>query len=49
MDTTSRDERARLVRDALSGQWSMTELCERYGVTRPTGYKWLARYRASHL
>jgi transposase InsO family protein len=23
----------------------MVELCERYGVTRPTGYKWLARYR----
>ena len=24
----------------------MTELCERHGVTRPTGYKWVARYRA---
>jgi transposase InsO family protein len=24
----------------------MTELCEHYGVTRPTGYKWLARWRA---
>ena len=33
-------------RDFESGQWSMTELCERYGVTRPTGYKWLARHRA---
>ena len=27
----------------LSGQWSMTELCERYRVSRPTGYKWLHR------
>ena len=32
--------------DYESGHWSMTELCERYGVTRPTGYKWLARHRA---
>ena len=24
----------------------MTELCARFGVSRPTGYKWLARYRA---
>ena len=27
----------------LSRQWSMTELCERYRVSRPTGYKWLHR------
>ena len=31
--------------DYESGQWSMSELCERYGVTRPTGYKWVSRYR----
>ena len=46
METTAVDERVRFVRDFASGQWSMTELCERYGVTRPTGYKWVARYRA---
>jgi putative transposase len=34
------------VRDFESGHWSMSELCERYGVTRPTGYKWMARHRA---
>ncbi len=38
-------ERLKFVTDFESGQWSMTELCERYGVTRPTGYKWLARHR----
>jgi transposase InsO family protein len=27
----------------------MTELCARYGVSRKTGYKWLARYDASGL
>jgi putative transposase len=46
METSVLDERLRFIRDVESGHWSMTELCERYGVTRPTGYKWLARYRA---
>jgi putative transposase len=23
--------------------WSLTELCERYGISRPTGYKWIQR------
>ena len=43
METSVTDERMRFVRDRESGQWSMTELCERYGVSRPTGYKWMAR------
>jgi len=45
METNVRDERGRFVHDFESGHWSMTELCERYGVSRPTGYKWLARGR----
>ena len=50
METNVSDERARFVRDFESGHWSMTELCERYGVSRPTGYKWLARRgRAARL
>lgn len=27
------------------GLFSMKELCERYGISRKTGYKWLNRYR----
>jgi transposase-like protein len=46
METNVVDERRQFVRDFASGHWSMTELCERYGVTRPTGYKWVARHRA---
>src|SRR6185436_3950362 len=46
MATSATEQRLRFVEDFASGQWSMTELCERYGVTRPTGYKWVARYRA---
>jgi putative transposase len=46
METNVMKERLAFVRDLESGHWSMTELCERYGVTRPTGYKWLARHQA---
>jgi transposase InsO family protein len=38
------DERVRFINDRLSGDWTMTELCERYEVSRKTGYKWLERY-----
>lgn len=32
------------MRDAESGLWTMTELCERHGISRKTGYKILARF-----
>ena len=44
MQTNAKDQRRGFVHDYESGQWSMTELCERYRVSRPTGYKWLERY-----
>ena len=40
------DERWQFVRDALSDRFNMSELCARYGVSRKSGYKWLARYEA---
>jgi transposase InsO family protein len=46
METNVLEQRRQFVRDFESGHWSMSELCERYGVTRPTGYKWMARHRA---
>jgi putative transposase len=46
METNIEEERVRFAKDFSSGHWSMTELCERYGVTRPTGYKWMTRFRA---
>jgi len=39
------DERMRFVGDHLSELWTMTELCDRYEISRKTGYKWLERYR----
>lgn len=49
METNVSKERLAFVQDLASGHWSMTELCERYGVTRPTGYKWAARYETDGL
>lgn len=46
METSLREQRRQFVTAYASGVWSMTELCERYGITRPTGYKWLARWEA---
>lgn len=45
METSIARERLRFVEAFESGRWSMSELCERYGVSRPTGYKWVGRYR----
>jgi len=39
------DERVRFVAAAGTGDWSMTALCEEFGISRKTGYKWLERYR----
>jgi putative transposase len=40
------DQRTLFMADYLRELFSMTELCERFGISRKTGYKWLARYRA---
>ena len=37
-------ERMRFVLDYQLGVYSMTELCQRYGVSRKTGYKYLRRF-----
>ena len=44
MQTNATEQKRSFLRDYESGQWSMAELCERYQVTRPTGYKWVRRY-----
>ena len=37
--------RQEFVRLSESKAVSFTELCQRYGISRKTGYKWLGRYR----
>lgn len=43
------EQRFGFVADDNSEQDNLAELCESYGVTRKTGYKWLARYRQAGL
>ena len=45
-ETEPMKERMRFVADAERGLYSMSELCERYGISRRTGYKWIDRYEA---
>jgi putative transposase len=44
-ESCAMDERVSFIADHRSGLWTMAELCERYGISRKTGYKWLDRYR----
>ncbi|HEY0779715.1 MAG TPA: IS481 family transposase [Gemmatirosa sp.] len=45
-ETDPVDQRERFITDHQHALYSMTELCARYGVSRRTGYQWLARYDA---
>lgn len=39
------DEKTAFIAEYLRGELPMTALCERYGISRDTGYRLLARYR----
>lgn len=39
------DERVRFIAPHQQGELSMAELCRQFGISRKTGYKWVARYR----
>lgn len=43
-ETTRMSQRLRFISDLESCQYTMTELCERYGISRKTGYKWADRF-----
>jgi len=38
------DQKRLFIADYLSRSFSIVELCSRYGVSRPTGYKWIRRF-----
>lgn len=46
LDRNPMDERMRFIVAFKEGLYSMTELCERYGISRQAGYKRLKRYEA---
>ncbi len=43
-ETSPMDQKVQFVSDYLRGSLRMTELCERFGISRKTGYKWIGRY-----
>jgi hypothetical protein len=45
-ETEPMKERIKFLFEVESGVFGFSELCERYGVSRKTGYKWLKRYEA---
>jgi len=44
LETAPVEQRERFIADHRLGMYTMQELCERYAVSRKTGYKWLARF-----
>src|SRR5215210_5185448 len=45
-ETCPMDQRVIFIADWLRDSWTMTELADRYGISRKTGYKWVDRYEA---
>jgi putative transposase len=48
-ETRTMDQRCQFVMAYQSGHFEMSELCRIYGVSRPTGYKWIERFREEGL
>ena len=44
-ETQVMEERLKFIAAYLEGEWTMSELWRAYGISRPTGYEVLARYR----
>src|SRR2546430_16358548 len=44
LETSPVEQRERFIRDHRLELYTMAELCARYGISRKTGYKWLARF-----
>ncbi|TFH50681.1 MAG: hypothetical protein E4H01_01740, partial [Lysobacterales bacterium] len=49
METDKIRQRKAFVDSYASGQWSMSELCEHFGVSQPTGYLWVSRFDPGDL
>ena len=41
-----RQQRVEFIVQALRSSAPLSQLCHEFGISRPTGYKWVARYRA---
>jgi putative transposase len=43
-ETSPMDQKRLFIKDYYRDTFAMTDLCERYGISRKTGYKWVARF-----
>jgi len=43
-ETSLMDQKTRFIADVLRGTLSVVELCDSYGISRKTAYKWIDRY-----
>ena len=43
-ETCPMDQRRAFIDDCLQGRYSKKDLCMHYGISRPTGDKWIARF-----
>jgi putative transposase len=43
--TEPMDERVHFISDYLTSRYEVSSLCEAYGISRKTGYKWIRRYK----
>ena len=48
-ETCAMEQRQAFIDAWLSGEFAMSELCRRFEISRPTGYKWLTRFRGEGL
>lgn len=48
-ETCVMDQRIQFIGDWLKGEYSKSALCRDYGISRPTGDKWIARYEAEGI
>ena len=42
--TSTMDQKRLFIADYIARSFTIAELCDRYGVSRPTGYKWIYRF-----
>jgi transposase InsO family protein len=43
------EQRFRFVEEYNAESWTLAELCRHYGISRPTAYKWLERYKSEGM
>lgn len=48
-ETSTMDQKHLFIQDYIKGSFAMAELCRRYGISRPTGCKWVKRFEDEGL